>query len=189
MSASIEERAERTALGGTRGDLVVEHAHSSLPARIVRDLRLLLIATWLGSAIFFSFAVAPGVFAVLPARELAGAVVSRTLAIVNIGGFVISVVLLATAFLFRKIVSNRAFVVEIALLVIIASSTFIGKWIIAARMQALRASMGRPIDEVAQSDPLRIAFNNLHGYSVTALSIAMIAAIVSLLLIARRTGK
>jgi hypothetical protein len=54
-------------------------------------------------------------------------------------------------------------------------------------MAALRAQMGRPIEEVAADDPLRVAFGVLHGNSVTALSVAMLAAAVALFLIARRT--
>jgi hypothetical protein len=53
-------------------------------------------------------------------------------------------------------------------------------------MLALRAQMLRPIDDVAVDDPLRMSFNSLHGYSVTALSLGVIAAAVALLLIARR---
>jgi hypothetical protein len=37
------------------------------------------------------------------------------------------------------------------------------------------------------TDPLRVAFNSLHGYSVTALSLGMIAAVIVLLLVARRS--
>ena len=47
--------------------------------------------------------------------------------------------------------------------------------------------MGRPIDDVGKDDPLRVAFDSLHGYSVAALGVAIIAAAVALLLIARRT--
>jgi hypothetical protein len=46
--------------------------------------------------------------------------------------------------------------------------------------------MGRPIDEVAADDSLRLSFNSLHGYSVMALGLAIIAAALALLLIARR---
>jgi hypothetical protein len=46
--------------------------------------------------------------------------------------------------------------------------------------------MGGHIDEVAQDHPLRVAFNSLHGYSVGALAVGMIAGIIALLLIARR---
>lgn len=155
-------------------------------AGVVRDVRLLLIAIWLGAAVFFSFAVAPSAFAVLPARELAGNVVTRTLGIVNVAGVVISLALLVSSFVGRAVVSRRAWWLEVCALAIVALTTFIGHWVINARLLALRQAMGRPIDEVAASDPLRVAFNSLHGYSVVVLSIGMLAGIVALLVIARR---
>jgi hypothetical protein len=156
-------------------------------ARVLRDFRLLLIALWFGAAVYFSFAVAPSAFGVLTSREMAGSVVSRTLSIINVGGFIISLLLLATAFLFRELVSKRAFYSELALLGLVAVVTFVGEWVIAARLHALRGAMGRPVDEVALTDPLRVAFNSLHGYSVMALSLGMIAAVIVLLLVARRS--
>ena len=184
MSVEIEERSAAPRVAAEAQGPEGRH---SLPVKLLRDVRLILIAVWLGAAVFFSFAVAPSVFSVLPARELAGAVVSRTLSIINTGGFIISLLLLASAFLYKKNVSRRAFSTELVLLSVIAFATFIGQWVIAARLESLRAAMGRPIDEVAQSDPLRIAFNSLHGYSVTALSLGMVAAVIVLLLIARRS--
>jgi len=35
-----------------------------------------------------------------------------------------------------------------------------------------------PIDQVSAADPMRVAFAALHGYSVAALGIAMIAALL-----------
>jgi hypothetical protein len=46
---------------------------------LLSDIRILLLGLWLGAACFFSFAVAPSAFGVLPSRELAGLVVNRTL--------------------------------------------------------------------------------------------------------------
>jgi len=42
-------------------------------------LQLATLAVWLGAALFFSVAVAPALFAVLPSRTLAGEVVGRLL--------------------------------------------------------------------------------------------------------------
>lgn len=156
------------------------------------DVRLLLIALWLGAAVFFSAAVAPSVFAVLrgasvpQASHLAGTIVTRTLSVINTGGFIISLVLLISAFLFREAARRRAFVTEVISLSIVAITTAVGQWGIAARMLALRSAMGRPIDEVPAGDSLRVAFNSLHGLSVMALGVGMLAALVALLLIARR---
>ncbi len=156
---------------------------------VAQDVRLLLIAVWLGAAVFFSFAVAPSAFAVLPARELAGNLVTRTLGIVNVAGVVISLLLLASSFIGRELSGRRAWLLEVCALALVALSTFIGHWLINARLLALRHAMGRPIDEVAAGDPVRVAFDNLHGYSVVALSIGMLAGIVALLVMARRRGR
>ncbi len=186
MGTGVKETAAKTRAVVESRDAAQEQSLNSLPLKLVRDLRLLLISLWLGAAVFFSFAVAPTLFSILPKRELAGAVVTRSLAIINTGGLIISLLLLASAFLFKNIVSRRAFYAELVSLALIALTTFVGQWIISAKLLQLRAAMGRPIDEVAQTDPLRIAFNSLHGYSVFALGIGMIAAVTALLLIARR---
>jgi Domain of unknown function (DUF4149) len=164
-------------------------------ATVVRDVRLLLVALWLGGAVFFSATVAPSAFGVLRARgvpyanEAAGSIVTRTLSVVNTSGFILALLLLASAFTFRQGTKRRALVAEIVSLALLAIATGVGQWIIAARMVALRAAMGRPIDDVAADNPLRISFNSLHGYSVTALSVGVIAAAVALLLIARRKNR
>ena len=189
MSVEVEEsRAEIHAsrLAGTAP------RRSGRLVAVVRDVRLLLIALWLGGAVFFSATVAPSAFSVLRARnvvyanEAAGSIVTRTLAVVNTGGFILALLLLLSAFLFRRDVKRRALMLETVALAVLAIATGVGQWIIAARMLAMRAAMGRPIDDVAAEDPLRVSFSSLHGYSVTALAVAIIAAAVALLLIARR---
>jgi hypothetical protein len=75
--------------------------------------------------------------------------------------------------------------VECFCLGLIILATGIGHWVIAARMRALRMAMILPIDQIAADDPRRIAFGILHGYSVNALGVAMIAALVAIVLIAR----
>jgi hypothetical protein len=165
---------------------------SGLPKTVLRDVRLLLIALWLGGAVFFSAAVATSAFGVLRERgiayanEAAGSIVTRTLSTLNTSGFLIALFLMATAFLYHRGVRRRAFLTEVVSLLVVAIATGVGQWVIAARMLALRTAMGRPIDDVAAADPLRIAFSSLHGYSVMALGVAIIAAAVALLLIARR---
>jgi Domain of unknown function (DUF4149) len=177
------------------GPLAREHASERFDSpprsgrlpRALHALRLLVAAAWLGGAIFFAAAVAPSAFAVLPARELAGAVVARTLSILNVGGVAAGLLLLASAFVGRRLVRWYALAAEALALAVLTAGCFVGHFRIAARMAALRAQMGRPIDEVAADDALRVAFNALHGQSVVALSAAMAAAAVALLLVARRT--
>lgn len=189
MSVEVEEREP--------GAAATRHAESSEGgdtfSTVLRDVRLLLIALWLGGAVFFSATVAPSAFSVLRSRnvpyanEAAGSIVTRTLSILNTGGFIIALLLLISAFLFRRSLKRSTFLTETISLAVVAVGTGVGQWVIAARMLALRAAMGRPIDDVAADNPLRVSFDSLHNYSVTALSVAIIAAAVALLLIARKT--
>ena len=95
----------------------------------MNSLRLFLLALWLGAALFFSATVAPAIFSVLRsfqlgnASEIAGTIVTRTLAVVNLGGFAFSLFLLATAFLFKGAASGAAFYVETILLALVAILT------------------------------------------------------------------
>ena len=135
--------------------------------------------------------MAPAAFGVLRsfglsnANEIAGSIVTRSLSVVNIAGFVIALLLLVTSILRRNYSSRLSFVLECICLGLIALATAVGHWFIAARMRALRAAMVMPIDQIAADDSRRIAFNSLHGYSVNALSLAMIAALVAMVLMAR----
>jgi uncharacterized protein DUF4149 len=150
-----------------------------------------LLAAWFGTALFFGAVVAPAAFGVLRsfdlpnANEIAGTIVTRSLSVINIAGFLISLLLLATLILWRNSSSRISFIVQCVCLAVIAFATSVGHWVIAARMRALRAAMVLPIDQIAADDARRVAFNSLHGYSVNALGLAMIAALVALVLMGR----
>lgn len=157
----------------------------------VNTSRLILLSLWLGSALFFSVVVAPAAFAVLRsfelpnAAEIAGSIVTRTLAVVNVSGFIIGLFLLLTLFVARGSRGRTTFIVEFVCISLIVLATGVGHWLIAARMRALRAAIMLPFDQVPVNDGRRIAFNNLHVYSVNALGLAMIAALIAIVLIAR----
>lgn len=186
MSVGLEERAGSAARPRAGSD-ARRGAASSRASGAVHAARLVPAALWLGGAAFFSFAVAPSAFAVLPTRELAGALVSRTLSVVNTGGFVVGILLLLTLPVGRAAVRRGALRAEALALSVVTAASGVGQWVIAARLLDLRARMPAPIDLLGTDDPLRVAFNDLHGYSVAALSAAMLAGLVALVLIARRT--
>lgn len=154
---------------------------------LVTKLRLVLLAAWLGVAVFFGAAVAPTLFGVLRgaglanANALAGAMVSRLLAIINIGGFEIALFALVTAFFVNRNQNRIRRFAEVISLAIMAIMTAVGQWVIAARMLALRAAMSLPIDQIAADDPRRIAFDNLHRYSVWLLTVGMLAAVAAII--------
>ena len=158
---------------------------------LISVTRFALLAAWLGAALFFGAVVAPAAFGVLRsfglpnASEIAGSIVTRTLGVINVAGFAIALLLLVTAFLRREAQSRIGLIIECVCIGVIALTTALGHWWIAARMRALRAAMELPIDQIAAADPRRMEFNALHGYSVKALGIAMIAGLVALVLMGR----
>ena len=75
---------------------------------------------------------------------------------------------------------------EMISLAIMAIMTGVSHWVISARLLALRAATETPIDQLAVNDPRRMAFNALHGYSVAAMGVAIVAALLAFLIMARR---
>ncbi|MEJ7862274.1 MAG: DUF4149 domain-containing protein [Pyrinomonadaceae bacterium] len=156
--------------------------------KILTLIRLLLISLWLGAACFFSFAVAQSAFAVLPSRELAGLVVSRTLAIVNYSGLIIGLILLLSSFIKQPEINRYWLLTERVLLIIFTAACAAGQFVIGLWLSYVRMQINRPIDELAIDDPLRITFNNLHQYSVWVLITALIAALIAFFLIGKQSA-
>jgi hypothetical protein len=148
------------------------------------SIRLVLLGVWLGAACFF-IAVAQSAFAVLPAPDLAGLVVNRTLAILNYGGLAIGVLLIVTSLLGVKTVNKFWVWLERFLLLILAGACAIGQFVISQWLLLVRLEMGKAADEAAL-EPLRNQFNQLHQYSQWVLMAGMIAAVVAFLIIANR---
>lgn len=156
--------------------------------KFLSNVRLLLVALWLGAACFF-IAVAQSAFAVLPTRELGGSVVSRTLLILNLSGLVLGAILLITSFV-RQTDANRYRIwAERFLLLILTAACAVGQFVIGLWLSFIRAQIGRPIDEVAADDPLKIQFNTLHEYSVWVLMAGMLAALLAFFLMAQKAER
>ena len=140
---------------------------------------------------FFGAVVAPAVFSVLRgaqlsnSNELAGMIVQRVLGVINRGGFEIALFLLVTGFLINRKESRLVRFAEMISLAIVAIMTGVSHWVISVRMLALKAAMQAPIDQIAGSDPRRIAFDALHNYSVIAMGVAILAGLAAFLIMAR----
>ena len=160
---------------------------------LLRNIGLLLLGLWLGAAIFFSGVVAPAAFSVLRAyqvqnyAEIAGGIVNRSLGVVNTSGFIIGVLLLLVVLLLKRQYGRTGFALQLLTLVLFTSLTAVGQWVVAARMRAIRAALTMPLDRLPVTDAQRMAFDNLHRYSVMALGIAIIAALIGYFLLARTT--
>ena len=155
--------------------------------KFLTDIRLLLLGIWLGAAVFF-IGVAQSAFAVLPQqRELAGAVVNKTLSILNYGGLAIGVVLLLMTWFVARNTNVFLLWSERFLLLLLAAACAVSQFVIGLMLMSVRGQMGgKPIDEIAADDPLRIQFNNLHQWSEWVLMTAMVAALITFFIIANR---
>ena len=163
-----------------------QEASSGVSGQVLAFVEMLLLSLWLGSMIFFSFAVAPSAFAVLPTRELAGAVVTSTISKVEMIGIVIGPLLILIRMARPK---HTAKLFHIILLLVMIAAAVLSRFWISPRMVSLRQTMGGHIDDVPATDPLRVHFNDLHQYSVALMSAAMIAGLVVLFLTVRSWSK
>lgn len=149
------------------------------------NIRLLILGVWFGAAVFF-IGVAQNAFAVLPQRELAGAVVNSNLSLLNYGGLIIASVLLLTSVIGTPGINKFWLWVERFLLLLIGAACAVGQFVIGFWLASVRVQIGKPIDEVAADDPLKVQFNMLHEYSVWVLMTGMIAALIVFFIISSR---
>jgi Domain of unknown function (DUF4149) len=142
-------------------------------------VQLIILALWLGAAAFFSFAVAPALFATLPSRTLAGQVVGRTLPIVFYLGMAAGAVVVVL-----QTTGGRGGIRDVRALCgcLMVAACAVAQFIIGRRIDRMRDAIGGPIESLAVDDARRIAFGRLHGASVAWLGIAMLAAGVALVL-------
>lgn len=134
---------------------------------------LLLLATWLGAALLVVAVVAPAAFAVLPTRALAGALVGRILPVLFLSGLAIGVaVALLELIETRDRYTGRRALAGLAL----AVACVVTQFVIGARIDRARASIGPSLDALDAGDPRRAAFGRLHAASVAGLGVAMLAA-------------
>jgi len=158
--------------------------------KVIRILALLLLGMWLGAAVFFSASVAPNVFRVLRqadlvnASSIAGSIVSPLLSTLNRAGFEIAIFLLVMSFFLTVGQTLIRRVAHLISLGVLATATGVGHWYIAARIATLRAAMALPLDQISPTDERRVAFDNLHRYSVLLFAIAIVAAAVAFFFIA-----
>jgi hypothetical protein len=165
----------------------VLQARTGVAQQIAAFSEVLLLGVWLGSMMFFSFAVAPSAFAVLPTRELAGVMVTSAIGKIEvIGLFIGPLLMLIRAANWRpRQLSTGVKTLEILLLLVMTVSAGLSRFWISPAMVSLRAQMGGRIDDVAMTDPLRVQFNDLHQYSVGLMSAAMLSGLVVLFISVR----
>lgn len=155
----------------------------------VRFLMLLSLVIWIGGLIFFAFVMAPALFnpAILPTRQLAGNVVSRTLGVLHWMGIICGVVFAITSMIDSRVMNGVAqpFAVRNLLIYVMIILTLISVFGVAARMDDLKRQMV-VIDNVPHDDPRRVEFNRLHVWSTRIEGTVLLLGLAVLYLTARR---
>ena len=147
-------------------------------------IEVLLLGVWLGAMGFFSFAVPQSGFAVLPTRELVGLLVTSTITKVEVLGMVIGGLLIVIQLAGWRSRGGAKSVRLILIGVMVVAAALSHFWI-TPEMVSLRNAMGPALENVPVTDPLKIQFNHLHGYSVGSLMVAMIGGVITLFLTVR----
>jgi len=155
----------------------------------VRFLMLLSLVIWIGGLIFFAFVMAPALFnpAILPTRQLAGNVVSRTLGVLHYMGVVCGVVFAVTSMIDSRMMNGAAepFAARNLLIYLMIVLTLVSVFGVAARMDGLKRQMV-VIDNVPHDDPRRVEFNRLHIWSTRIEGTVLVLGLAVLYLTARR---
>ena len=157
---------------------------------MLQRVRIALVGLWLGLMALFSFVVAPAAFATLPSH-LAAEVVSRVLSSVEIAGILIGVILLIS--LASEALKQRraATLGEGILPALMTLSALVSRFVVSARLHAIRLAAGENIASLPSGDPMKSTFDTLHQASVGLMSFNLIAAIGLLAILisqARRRG-
>lgn len=142
-------------------------------------VRLTLLAFWLGAATLFSAIVAPALFDVLPTRTLAGLVVGRVLPVIFYAGIAIAAVDLILELRGSR---NAGRLATDAVMLLTCGAA---QLVVSPRIERIRASITGAVELLDPADPRRVGFGRLHAISVGLLGIAMIAALVSIIALAR----
>ena len=156
---------------------------------LVRFLVLLSLVVWIGGIAFFAFVLAPTVFhpGILPSRQLAGAVVSRSLGILHWIGLSCGLVFLVTSTIDSQVLNGVPALLSPRNLLVYAMIllTLISMFAISTRMLDLRNQMVF-LDDVPHDDARRLEFNRLHVWSTRLESAVLLLGLAVIFLTARR---
>jgi uncharacterized membrane protein len=144
---------------------------------------LLALIVWIGGIIFFAFVLAPTLFSVLPSQQMAGDVVSPTLAKLHSIGLVSGAAFLACSLLYDRLryARLRRFTAANVFVVLMLVLTAISQFSITPRMRELRSSNMNAIS-------VRAEFDRLHAWSTRVEGGVLLLGLGLVVMTARRWG-
>lgn len=156
---------------------------------LLRFLMLLALAVWLGGILFFGAVLAPTLFSTLPKREMAGMVVTRSLAALHWIGIACGIIFLLASLLHSRLTTGSAAPLAWRHLLMVAmlALTLASQFGVSPRMQALRRDMVE-IDSIPPADARRVEFNKLHRVSTGLEQAILLMGLVVLWGVAKMPG-
>ena len=142
-------------------------------ATFARFMMILTLVVWIGGILFFSFVVAPAVFSFLPAQEVAGRIVARSLGSLHVIGLTCGVIFLASTFLLQ-LKRTRPLRAAILLMILLTGLSQFG---ITPKIEKIREAVGGSIQALPHQDAGRAAFDRLHQISVILECLVLLAGI------------
>jgi len=154
-----------------------------------RFLEILSLGLWVGAAFFVGVLLAPGAFALLPTRQLAGDVVGMALTRLHWLAYVCGAVYFAAAFaLSGERTPQRTALILVALMLAL---TVVSHQVVTPKLAGLRLQMtaeNGSIDATPKESPLRQEFGKLHGVSSAAELLVLLFGVAAIFLSTRRPG-
>jgi hypothetical protein len=150
-------------------------------------LQYLLLTLWVGAMFGFGALYAPILFRSLSSRDQAGTIAGETLARIDALGLVTAGILTVITVLqaidggWKALDLGRLLTAVLMLALVLFSTVTVRQ-----RINAIRQQMGRPIDEFAPEDPLRVEYNKQHRLSRLIFSCNMLLGAVLTVLSALR---
>src|SRR3954471_1891475 len=129
---------------------------------MARFLLILSLVVWLGGITFFSFVVAPALFAMLPNPQVAGAVVRVTLVRLHVIGIACGVLFLLATFII-KLKNVKGLRLVVGLMVLLTALSQFG---VMPQMERIREAAGGSVQALPPQDAGRATFDRLHKFSV-----------------------
>jgi hypothetical protein len=151
-----------------------------------RGLLILLasgVGIWLGAMLFLTFVVAPTAFAILESRHQAGDLVTATLSVLYLSGYILGPLLILVSLATRPLHRRLLWGARTIFLVLITVSTVISREVVGTKLLSLRRSMGMVIEKVSPDDPIRLLFQQWHQFSVFLMLFNIVAASAVLVLL------
>ena len=144
---------------------------------LFHSLAYLVLAIWLGALVFFGAILAPVAFSQLPVHA-AGLVVGGSLVRLHWMAFLCGIVFLVVLLLARS--HYRSIIPPAVLVLVMLVLTAYSQFSLIPRMDIARASIGGDVDAVANSNPGRQIFDQLHKQSVHIEGIVLLCGLVAL---------